>query len=163
MSYRATVAGYLGAKPEMRTANTPSGPVQVTTARVAVNRREKGQDLTEWVDVDLWGQSAKYAVDYLDKGAFVVCHGDQWIERYTHNGKDGAKLVLKSATIESPKQARSEQTLPNISMQQQVANTSQATSPHQAAMGQPVTVAAGAPANQWNNAPLVPDNSDIPF
>lgn len=163
MSYKATLTGYLGAKPELRTINSARGEQIVTTARVAVNRREKGQDLTEWVDVELWGQPAQYAVDFLDKGAFVVCHGEQWIERFKkRDGTFDAKMLLKSATIESPKQARTAQTLPSIPMQQQVPNTSQATSPHQAAMGQPVQAAANNMAQQWQGQ-VVDNGAEIPF
>lgn len=69
-----TVAGHLGADPEVRF--TSSGQ-KVTTLRVAarVRRGAKGDD-TIWWRVTIWGEQFDKMIPYLKKGSPVVVFGE---------------------------------------------------------------------------------------
>lgn len=150
MSFVGTITGRLGAKPEARQA----GDSQVCTLSVATNKKTRDGDQTLWVKVELWGKQCDYATRYLDKGAFVVCHGDIWAESFQkrNNGGEGFAVVVKNGRVESVRETQ-QQAAP-VQLQQ----TFQPDSPHQAAMGQP----AQQLANAFQGQALVPD-SDIPF
>ena len=81
MSFVGTITGRLGAKPEARQA----GDSQVCTLSVATNKKTRDGDQTLWVKVELWGKQCDYATRYLDKGAFVVCHGWRIVEKLCAN------------------------------------------------------------------------------
>ena len=150
MSFVGTITGRLGAKPEARQA----GDSQVCTLSVATNKKTRDGDQTLWVKVELWGKQCDYATRYLDKGAFVVCHGDIWAETFQkrNNGGEGFAVVVKNGRVESVRETQ-QQAAP-VQHQQNF----QPDSPHQAAMGQP----AQQLANAFQGQALVPD-SDIPF
>lgn len=65
-----TVAGHLGADPEVRFT---SGGQKVTTLRVAAKARK---DETIWWKITLWGEQFDKLVSYLKKGSSVVVIGE---------------------------------------------------------------------------------------
>ncbi len=67
---QSTIAGHLGADPEVRF--TSSGQ-KVTTLRVAARARK---DETIWWKVTLWGEAFDRMVSYLKKGSAVVVVGE---------------------------------------------------------------------------------------
>ena len=150
MSLHGFISGRLGAKPVARQA----GDSQVCTLRVATNKKTRDGDQTLWVTVELWGQQCDYATRFLEKGAFVVCHGDIWAETYQKKNEpgEGFSIVFKNARVESVRETQ--QKAAPVQIQQNF----QSDSPHQAAMGQP----AQQLANAFQGQALVPD-SDIPF
>jgi single-strand DNA-binding protein len=87
---RATIAGHLGADPELR--HTQNG-TPVLNFRVASNERRKGadgewQDHTEWHAVVVWGARGKALADILRKGSFVAVDGT--IRTTSYEAKDGS-------------------------------------------------------------------------
>ena len=150
MSFVGTITGRLGAKPEAKQTNDS----QVCTLSVATNRQTRDGKQTLWAKVELWGKQCDYATRYLDKGSFVVCHGEVWAETYQKkNDKgEGFSVVLKSAKVEGVRETQ-QQAAP-VQHQQNY----QPDSPHQAAMGQP----AAPQPTAFQSLPLVPD-AEIPF
>lgn len=69
---QATLLGNLGKDPEMRfTANgTP-----VTRFSLAVNRRERDQERTDWWQVIAWGKLAENCNQFLKKGKSALVAG----------------------------------------------------------------------------------------
>jgi single-strand DNA-binding protein len=63
----------------------------VTTVRVATSRYigkgDEKREETEWHSVVLWNEQAKYACEYLRKGALVVAEGRLQTRKWTD--KDG--------------------------------------------------------------------------
>ncbi len=68
-----TVAGHLGADPEVRF--TSSGQ-KVTTLRVAAKARKGAKDETIWWKVTVWGEQFDKMIAYLKKGSAVIAVGE---------------------------------------------------------------------------------------
>lgn len=85
----ATVAGHLGADPELRNV----GQSQALNLRIASKSREKQdgawQNVTTWVGATVWGKRAQGLADILRKGSYVVVSGSLRLREYT--GRDGDK------------------------------------------------------------------------
>lgn len=70
---QTTIAGHLGADPEVRF--TSSGQ-KVTTLRVAARARRSGKDDTIWWKVTIWGEQFDKMIPYLKKGSPVIVVGE---------------------------------------------------------------------------------------
>lgn len=70
---QTTIAGHLGADPEVRF--TSSGQ-KVTTLRVAARVRRTGKDETIWWRVTIWGEQFDKMMPYLKKGSPVIVIGE---------------------------------------------------------------------------------------
>ncbi|MES2345096.1 MAG: single-stranded DNA-binding protein [Chlamydiota bacterium] len=70
---QTTVAGHLGADPEVRF--TSSGQ-KVTTLRVAARVRRTAKDETIWWRVTVWGEQFDKMMPYLKKGSPVIAVGE---------------------------------------------------------------------------------------
>lgn len=68
-----TVAGHLGADPEVRFT---SGGQKVTSMRVAARSRKSGKDETIWWRVTLWGEQFDKIMTYFKKGSSAVVIGE---------------------------------------------------------------------------------------
>ena len=68
-----TIAGNLGRDPEIRHVGEKSTPL--TKVSVAVRRRSKGQDATDWFNVSVWGKTAEFLAEYGKKGDPVIITG----------------------------------------------------------------------------------------
>lgn len=69
-----TIAGHLGADPEVRFT---SGGQKVTTLRVAAkSRRGKDRDETIWYRVTIWGEQFDGMIKFLKKGSPVIVLGE---------------------------------------------------------------------------------------
>lgn len=69
----ATIAGHLGADPEVRF--TSSGQ-KVTTLRVAARARRSGKDETIWWKVTVWGEQFDKMIPYFKKGSPIIVFGE---------------------------------------------------------------------------------------
>lgn len=60
------------------------GDSQVCTIRLACNEKVKGKEKTVYIDVECWGQRARFAGEYVKKGSIVSVEGkleqDEWGE-----------------------------------------------------------------------------------
>lgn len=68
-----TIAGHLGADPEVRF--TSSGK-KVTTLRVAARARRGGKDETIWWKVTIWGEQFDKMIPYFKKGSPIIVSGE---------------------------------------------------------------------------------------
>jgi single-strand DNA-binding protein len=68
-----TIAGHLGADPEVRF--TSSGK-KVTTLRVAARARRSGKDETIWWKVTIWGEQFDNIIPYFKKGSPIIVVGE---------------------------------------------------------------------------------------
>ena len=68
-----TIAGHLGADPEVRF--TSSGQ-KVTTLRVAARARRSGKDETIWWKVTVWGEQFDKIMPYFKKGSPIIVMGE---------------------------------------------------------------------------------------
>ena len=68
-----TIAGHLGADPEVRF--TSSGQ-KVTTLRVAARARRSGKDETIWWKVTVWGEQFDKIIPYFKKGSPIIVVGE---------------------------------------------------------------------------------------
>jgi single-strand DNA-binding protein len=68
-----TVAGHLGADPEVRF--TSSGK-KVTTFRVAARSRRSGKEETIWWKVTIWGEQFDKILPYFKKGHPIIVLGE---------------------------------------------------------------------------------------
>ena len=97
MYQRITIIGNLGADPETR--STKSGDT-VANLRVAVNKKTKDGDITEWFRVVAFKQSADFASKYLKKGNMVLVDGEMRTSKWTDkDGNDHYKTELIANNI----------------------------------------------------------------
>ncbi|HSX03732.1 MAG TPA: single-stranded DNA-binding protein [Rhabdochlamydiaceae bacterium] len=90
----ATIAGHLGADPEVRF--TSSGQ-KVTTLRVAARARRSGKDETIWWKVTVWGEQFDKMIPYFKKGSPIIVFGElNKPEIFTN--KEGQPQVSMSMT-----------------------------------------------------------------
>ncbi|HSW86758.1 MAG TPA: single-stranded DNA-binding protein [Rhabdochlamydiaceae bacterium] len=68
-----TIAGHLGADPEVRF--TSSGQ-KVTTLRVAARSRRSGKEETIWWKVTIWGEQFDKMIPYFKKGSPIIVVGE---------------------------------------------------------------------------------------
>ena len=68
-----TIAGHLGADPEVRF--TSSGQ-KVTTLRVAARARRGAKDETIWWKVTVWGEQFDKMIPYFKKGSPIIVTGE---------------------------------------------------------------------------------------
>ncbi len=94
-----TIAGHLGADPEVRF--TSSGK-KVTTLRVATRTRRANADDTIWYRVSVWGDQFDKMMPYLKKGSAIVVFGElQKPEIFTdRDGKPQISLNISASQIQ---------------------------------------------------------------
>jgi single-strand DNA-binding protein len=95
---RIQLIGRLGKDPESRT--TP-GNRKVVTFSVAVGHRWKDKQgeqktLTDWFNIEAWGNLGEICEKYLHKGQLVYLEGRMKTDKYDHNGETRyfTKVVL---------------------------------------------------------------------
>lgn len=112
--------GNLGKEPEMRFM--PDGKA-VCNFSIAISEKYKdksgeAKEVTEWVNVALFGKLAEIAGEYLKKGSKVYIEGKMKTEKYSKDGVDryttkiiGEKMEMLSTKSEGeskPKQTASQ-------------------------------------------------------
>ena len=70
---KITIAGHLGADPEVRFTSTGK---KVTTLRVATRTRKGAQDDTIWWKVTIWGEQFDKMIPYFKKGSPIIATGE---------------------------------------------------------------------------------------
>lgn len=87
------IAGHLGKDPEVRF--TPDQK-KVTSFSVATKKRKKGEDITVWYRVTIWGDQFDKMMPYLKKGSGVLVVGDLEARMYTD--KEGRPQISLEIT-----------------------------------------------------------------
>jgi single-strand DNA-binding protein len=85
MINRIILEGRLGAEPERR--ETPTGKVVVRFPLPLFNPYKRENEFTEWIQCEVWNQSAEFINQYGKKGALVSVDGRLRNQRY--EDKDG--------------------------------------------------------------------------
>ena len=79
-----TLIGRVGGDPEMRFFDSGKVKCRLT---LAVNRRTREGDHTDWFNLELWGKTAEIAGNYVRKGKQIAVKGslkfDSWSDRQT--------------------------------------------------------------------------------
>lgn len=92
------LSGRAGRDPEVRFFENGKS---VAKFPMAVDRIGKGDD-ADWFDVEVWGQSAQYASDYLRKGSRVAIEGrlkqEKWQDKAT--GKQRSSVLVSASRLE---------------------------------------------------------------
>jgi len=109
---KAIIVGRLGEKPELRYTGSGSAVCNVS---VATSDVYKETETTEWHRVVLFGKSAEFAAQYLDKGALVYVDGKLQTRSWE---KDGHKHYTTEIVA---------QTITPLSKGRETANTAQET------------------------------------
>jgi single-strand DNA-binding protein len=94
MIAKATLIGRIGREPEIKAGNT-----LVARLSVAVSRKQKGEEITDWYNVTAFGKQAEFVEKYLGKGRLVCVMGSLEIQRYT--GKDGTEKIGISVLVDT--------------------------------------------------------------
>ena len=109
MAFQGTLTGNLGKDPELFTFEDGKMKVEL---RVAVKQRKKDAPAF-WVQIDLWGKQAEFAMDYLHKGDTIYAQGTVTEQNFTRrNGEAGHKIVLVYSQVEIIKSKDREEVKP---------------------------------------------------
>ena len=109
MAFQGTLTGNIGKEPELKTFE--DGKMKVELA-VAIKQRKKDAPAF-WVQVDMWGKQAEFAMDYLHKGDTVYAQGTVTEQNFTRrNGEAGHKVVLVYSQVEIIKSKDREEVKP---------------------------------------------------
>ena len=113
----ATVSGYVG-QSELRT--TTEGK-SVLNFSVAHSEKVKGEDVTTWVRVSVFGNRADSLSNWIVKGTHVTAIGTLRVSQYTKDGKSFLNVDMTAMDVsftsgkqkDSQPQSAYEQNLPN--------------------------------------------------
>lgn len=81
---KVSLIGNLTRKPELRHA---TGGMAIAEVGIAINEKQKNEDIVTFVDVKFFGRTAEVVCEYLDKGSQVYIDGklrtDSWTDKDT--------------------------------------------------------------------------------
>lgn len=149
---KVILGGRLTGDPELKT--TPAG-VSVTSFNVAVNRKHSGQgqqQVTDFISVVAWRQTAEFVSRYFRKGSSICVVGSLQTRSWTDN--QGQKRYATEVVADEANfvDAKGESSAP-------------ATAPYTAPTSQPAAptqMGFGAPAPQQNFEEMS-NEDDLPF
>jgi single-strand DNA-binding protein len=97
MRTRASVRleGYVGQEPESK----PVGDYQLLTFSVAVNRKLKGVDYTDWYSIEVWGKMAETYTSMIEKGSPLILEGELMIDKWESGDKQGTTVKVNARYI----------------------------------------------------------------
>jgi single-strand DNA-binding protein len=87
---QVTLVGNLGADPELRKTKGDE-PMDVANLRLAVNRKVKDQEITDWYSVTFFGKLATKVGELLKKGDQIQVEGQGRFDKYTN--KDNVEVT----------------------------------------------------------------------
>ena len=103
-----TLSGRVGNNPEPRYFDDGKVVVNLSLAsrrkyhsleRMAENIKSWEDEETEWYNLEIWGQTAEYVTQFVDKGARVGVVGsvqvDEWTDRETNEPRQRAKIIVR--------------------------------------------------------------------
>lgn len=82
--WESTLIGNLGRDPELSVA---ASGVKVCKFAIAVNRKKKGEEYVNWVNIVAFDKLGELAAQYLRKGSKVAVRGETEVRKFT--GRDG--------------------------------------------------------------------------
>ncbi len=89
---KAILVGRLGQKPELKYTASQMAVVNLSVATTESRKDRDGnyKDETEWSRVVVFGKTAEFVANYLDKGALVYVEGR--LQTRSWENKDGVKM-----------------------------------------------------------------------
>ena len=93
---KAYLVGNCGGDPDVRTTGDGT---RVASFSLAVNRKVKGEEVTDWYRVSAWRGLADVVDRYVKKGSRVMVDGTLSIRQYEHNGKQGTSVELDARDL----------------------------------------------------------------
>lgn len=87
---KALLMGWVGNTPEERHT---SGGRKVTTFRLGVTGKLKGEKNTTWYTIQCWDSMFKHILPYIKKGTALLV-GGELIPPHMFEGRDGPKIGL---------------------------------------------------------------------
>ncbi len=89
---KAILVGRLGQKPELKYTASQMAVVNLSVATTESRKDRDGnyKDETEWTRVVVFGKTAEFVANYLDKGALVYVEGR--LQTRSWENKDGVKM-----------------------------------------------------------------------
>ena len=93
------LVGNLGMDPEVKSFDNNKQVARLSLATKESYKNDKGEKVTEtqWHNLVLWGNQAKFAGDYLKKGDEVAIEGKLANRNYTD--KDGIKRYISEVVV----------------------------------------------------------------
>ena len=99
----ATIVGHVGRDPEVSTA----GSTTVAKFSIAVKRKRKGEEITDWHDVVAFGRQADFVAQHITKGRLVAVVGrlevETWADKTTGAKRSKHVIAADSVTGLGPK------------------------------------------------------------
>lgn len=88
---KALIVGRLGQKPELKYTPSQTAVTNISIATTESYRDSSGnnQDTTEWHRVTVFGKTAEFVVNYLDKGSLIYVDGR--LQTRSWEDRDGVK------------------------------------------------------------------------
>lgn len=104
-----TAYGNVGNDPEQREA----GSSTVTNFSLAVNRKNKDEETTTWINCSVWGSRGDVVMEYVKKGMRLVVNGQAHHRQYERkDGSAGVTLELNVSDFGLPPKNESEESAP---------------------------------------------------
>lgn len=85
--------GRVGKDPETRTVGSGRSVTKFSLAVKRPGKDAKGQEVTDWFSVDVWGKQAELAMQLITKGALISVHGAVQIDEWTDQQGARQKMV----------------------------------------------------------------------
>jgi single-strand DNA-binding protein len=106
------VIGRVGKDPETRTVSSGRSVAKFSLAVRRPGKDQKGQEITDWFSVDIWGKQAELAQELIRKGMLIsvagACQIDEWTDQQGARQKM-VKIAADSFQLLESKHASSEQ------------------------------------------------------
>ncbi|NMG06941.1 single-stranded DNA-binding protein [Brasilonema sp. UFV-L1] len=95
-----TLIGRVGTDPDMKYFESGSVKCKLT---LAVNRRTRDNEHTDWFNLELWGKTAQIAGDYVRKGKQIAVKGslkfDTWSDRATGANRSTPVIIVEQLQL----------------------------------------------------------------
>ncbi|MEA5503403.1 single-stranded DNA-binding protein [Halotia wernerae UHCC 0503] len=100
-----TLIGRVGGDPDIKYFESGSVKCRLT---LAVNRRTKEGEHTDWFNLELWGKTAEVAGNYVRKGKQIAVKGslklDTWSDRQTGASRSSPVILVDQLQLLGSKQ-----------------------------------------------------------
>jgi single-strand DNA-binding protein len=91
------VIGRVGKDPETRTVSSGRSVTKFSLAVRRPGKDQKGQEITDWFSVDIWGKQAELAQELIRKGILISVAGSCNIDEWTDQAGARQKMVKIAA------------------------------------------------------------------
>jgi single-strand DNA-binding protein len=97
--------GRVGGDPEIKYFESGSVKCRLT---LAVKRRSRNSDQPDWFELELWGKTAEFAKNYVQKGKQIAVKGslkfDAWSDRQTGVNRSKPVILVDQVDLLGSKQ-----------------------------------------------------------